>query len=74
MVRRILAIGLGGVSGAVFWMLFRFAPTGRSLYALGLCVVGGGWLFSIIGEKTGLIPTQEALDERTKPQGLFDKR
>jgi hypothetical protein len=84
---RILMMGIGGIIGfAVGYVLLGFGGIGAILMdhlssriaqllllgVMGGCTFGGGYLFMFLGEKTGLIPSQEEVDRKAKPTSLFD--
>jgi phosphotransferase system glucose/maltose/N-acetylglucosamine-specific IIC component len=77
---RILSAGVGGLSGGVFWyalVLPIFAHNGSrmsmrlSLYVLAVCILCFGVLARIIGEKSGLIPSQEDAEKHERPVSIF---
>jgi hypothetical protein len=83
-IRRILVVGLGGVAGLVLWYsviwplmchLFSIgaerAATRIGLYGMIGCVVGCGVLTMMVGEKIRIIPTQEQVDNKSRPVSLF---
>ena len=86
MIRRILLAGLGGIAGFLLWMsviapIFIAPETGRlrdrmienKILGMVLCVLTCGAVAMLGGEKLGLVPSQEQLDENMKPVSLFEK-
>ena len=87
MIRRILFAGLGGFAGFLFWFFVlspRWAQEGRSgdgvagnkqaegqIIGMVLSVLGCGAIVMVVGEKLGLIPSQEQVDQKAKPVSLF---
>jgi hypothetical protein len=79
MFRRILVTGLGGLAGLGLWVLVATdggtdlppEPSEGLLGTVACCVLIGGLLFMFLGEALHLIPSQESLDEQSKPMSLL---